>query len=595
MATILDEVRTSSVELEVAPVLSKTEDAEINSHCADLQARLDSLRNRQPANVGISKERISSVRNYTIPDLASRFNVVETNCTEEAKIIEVHNINVVPRTQVQEIIRSKPVVQVQEQIRTVPKLEVKEVERVVEVPHIQYVNKFIEVPEVRVVEKIVEVPQVHIQEVVKEVPKVQVHEIIRHIPRIEVQEVLRPVPKIEVQVVEKTIEVPRIQTVEKIVEVPRVQTVEKLVQVPHYQTIEKIVPVEKIVQVEKPVYVNQPPIEKIVEKPVYITTAPVSDKVEVLECVTIGSTQVPVLAETLLTSMSSSKLREHAFLLYNTLGLSRLGSSVPVAQAELISWIASVQRQHLEPLRAKAPPPAGYQLPYNTAAALQGLKSGSSYPLAVAGVDTTHDGFPNFLYVGEDRNGDGIPDALQESAVKSGSIKSGSVVATPRLVGPDRSSVGRPLQQRALIGGATSSEVPVELCSRGGSVSLDQRAIGMTQCLGTTTTSIGTAGSVGAPARIGGSAIASSSAACSPSLGVTVAGRASGNQFNFPSSISAPVGTPRKMSTDAAYTRTEVPLRSQTPGRYRAGPTRSRSQLSRSGSSSAILGNASAA
>lgn len=34
-------------------------------------------------------------------------------------------------------------------------------------------------------------------------------------------------------------------------------------------------------------------------------------------------------------------------------------------------------------------------------------------PMAVAGVDTNHDGRPNYLYVGADRNLDGIPDALQ--------------------------------------------------------------------------------------------------------------------------------------------------------------------------------------
>mmetsp|Transcript_66318 Transcript_66318/g.104908 ORF Transcript_66318/g.104908 Transcript_66318/m.104908 type:complete len:301 (+) Transcript_66318:108-1010(+) len=34
-------------------------------------------------------------------------------------------------------------------------------------------------------------------------------------------------------------------------------------------------------------------------------------------------------------------------------------------------------------------------------------------PMAVAGVDTNHDGRPNYLYVGADRNLDGVPDALQ--------------------------------------------------------------------------------------------------------------------------------------------------------------------------------------
>lgn len=34
-------------------------------------------------------------------------------------------------------------------------------------------------------------------------------------------------------------------------------------------------------------------------------------------------------------------------------------------------------------------------------------------PMAVAGVDTSHDGRANYFYVGADRNHDGIPDALQ--------------------------------------------------------------------------------------------------------------------------------------------------------------------------------------
>lgn len=588
MARVLEEYRIVQAEVEAACALSPAEDAQVNSHCADLEACLASLRSRQSPSrkeVNVETEILKERLTQNVPNLSSRFNVVETSVTEEAKVIELHNINVVPRLQIQEIVRSKPVVEVQEQVRTVPKLEVREVERVVEVPHVQYVNKFIEVPEVRVVEKIVEVPQVHIQEVVKEVPRIQVHEIVRHVPRVEVQEVVRAVPKVEVKVVEKLVEVPRIQTVEKIVEVPQVKTVEKLVQVPQVHTIEKIVPVEKIIKVEKPVYVSGP-----------------APPVEVLECVPIGGAQVPFFAEALLQSMPISRLRDHAFLLYNALGHPRIGSSVPVAHAELLSWVVNVQRQHIEPFRGKAsstsrnheaPPPAGYPpscdhpVSYGTRTRVpiqsltsprpNQMTSPGSCPLAVAGVDTTHDGIPNFLYVGADSNGDGIPDALQGSVATSGSIKSGGITPTARLQGPDRSSVGRPLQQPAFTTRGRSAEpLSVELIaaqSRGPSRTLDQTPLGVTQAVGVATSSIATGGSTPMNGSGIGSAMLIPSGTVSPALGVTASGRASAGQLTLPSSVAAPTATPR----------------SQTPGRYQAGPVRSTTQLNKSGSSSALL------
>merc|ERR1719428_1894980 len=52
--------------------------------------------------------------------------------------------------------------------------------------------------------------------------------------------------------------------------------------------------------------------------------------------------------------MPPEQLREHAQLLYNTLGHSKIGVPVPISEIELLAWISTVQRLHLEPLRKKA-------------------------------------------------------------------------------------------------------------------------------------------------------------------------------------------------------------------------------------------------
>jgi len=83
--------------------------------------------------------------------------------------------------------------------------------------------------------------------------------------------------------------------------------------------------------------------------------------------VAIGTVQVPLYADHHLRTLHPAVLREHAAVLYRTLGHERIGCGLPSTEAELMAWVASVQRAHLEPMRAASAP------------------SGSSMGLAAAG------------------------------------------------------------------------------------------------------------------------------------------------------------------------------------------------------------------
>merc|ERR1719221_291475 len=78
-----------------------------------------------------------------------------------------------------------------------------------------------------------------------------------------------------------------------------------------------------------------------------------------LEYVSHGGQQLAFYADHHLRTLSLAQLREHAMLLYRTLGHQRIGTAVPISDAELFAWILDVQRLHLAPLRIAAPRAVG--------------------------------------------------------------------------------------------------------------------------------------------------------------------------------------------------------------------------------------------
>merc|ERR1712222_158561 len=74
-----------------------------------------------------------------------------------------------------------------------------------------------------------------------------------------------------------------------------------------------------------------------------------------LEYVSHSGQQLAFYADHHLRTLSLAELREHAMLLYRTLGHQRIGTAAPISDAELFAWILDVQRLHLEPLRIAAP------------------------------------------------------------------------------------------------------------------------------------------------------------------------------------------------------------------------------------------------
>lgn len=320
---------------------------DVGMHCDDLEACLQALSSRRRARDVEARERsltsqINSAKEEKfetkLNDTPSKFSVVETAVVEVPTVLDVHNIHVVPRVQVQEVTRHVPRVEVQEKVRAVPKLEVQVVEKIVEVPQVQYVEKIVEVPEVHVVEKIVEVP------------KVQIKEVIKQVPRYAVQEVIRAVPKIEVQVVEKVVDVPKVEEVERIVEVPHVRTVEKIVEVPQLVQLERFVTQSETIR-DSTIAVEHRSAETVHQIPkLNLQESMVGT---VAEHVVAGSSSVPFIYDHHLIKMHPTTLREHATFLYTTLGHARIGSTVPIDNRDLVEWITMVQNVHLEPLRGK--------------------------------------------------------------------------------------------------------------------------------------------------------------------------------------------------------------------------------------------------
>jgi len=72
------------------------------------------------------------------------------------------------------------------------------------------------------------------------------------------------------------------------------------------------------------------------------------------ELVSIRGVTVPCYMDYHLASLHPSKLREHALLLFRTLGQEAIGSAVPGQDGELIEWISRIHKLHVEPLRASS-------------------------------------------------------------------------------------------------------------------------------------------------------------------------------------------------------------------------------------------------
>jgi len=77
-----------------------------------------------------------------------------------------------------------------------------------------------------------------------------------------------------------------------------------------------------------------------------------------VEYVTHAGVQLPFFADHHLQTLHPTKLREHAMLLYRTVGHQVIGTAVPISDAELLGWIMNVQRVHLGHLRTASARPA---------------------------------------------------------------------------------------------------------------------------------------------------------------------------------------------------------------------------------------------
>jgi len=80
--------------------------------------------------------------------------------------------------------------------------------------------------------------------------------------------------------------------------------------------------------------------------------AGVSGALAGVEYVSYGGMQLPFYREHHLRTLAPAQLREHANLLYRTLGHHTIGEAVPINDHELHSWIMRLHGLHLEPLLA---------------------------------------------------------------------------------------------------------------------------------------------------------------------------------------------------------------------------------------------------
>merc|ERR1712032_471670 len=80
--------------------------------------------------------------------------------------------------------------------------------------------------------------------------------------------------------------------------------------------------------------------------------------VAMAQYVTFQGMQLPHFHDSHLRTLHPTQLREHANLLYSTIGHSNLGRAVPMHDHELIEFIIFVQNAHLAPLLLVAEAPA---------------------------------------------------------------------------------------------------------------------------------------------------------------------------------------------------------------------------------------------
>merc|ERR1719188_1308392 len=69
-----------------------------------------------------------------------------------------------------------------------------------------------------------------------------------------------------------------------------------------------------------------------------------------VEYVSLGGMQLPFYQDHHLRTLSPAQLREHAMLLYRTIGYAGIGEVVPLSDIELHAWIMRVHGLHLQPL-----------------------------------------------------------------------------------------------------------------------------------------------------------------------------------------------------------------------------------------------------
>merc|ERR1740121_1494688 len=69
-----------------------------------------------------------------------------------------------------------------------------------------------------------------------------------------------------------------------------------------------------------------------------------------VEYVSHGGVQLPFYQDHHLRTLSPGQLREHAMLLYRTIGHGVIGEAVPLTDSELHAWIMRVHGLHLQPL-----------------------------------------------------------------------------------------------------------------------------------------------------------------------------------------------------------------------------------------------------